>query len=284
MIYLSLLMAIRFFGLFIVMPLLALYAMKLDNANAFNVGIALGAYALSQVFLQIPFGKAADKYDKKKILILGLVLLFLGSLVCAFSTNIYMLIFGRLLQGAGAIGGVILAYIADLTNEDNRAKAFARMGVFIALSFALSMILGPTIGGKLGVDKLFILTALLALFSIWLVIVKIPKAPNVVHHQEHTGIQSILTHKELLKLFFSGFLQKGLMTVFFMLTPIIFTTKLHWEKTDLWKVYIPALILGIFALPLGAILAEKKQKAKTVFVMSASFITLSLILFLIGNK
>ena len=284
MIYLSLLIAIRFFGLFIVMPLLALYAMKLDKANAFNVGIALGAYAFSQVFLQIPFGKAADKYDKKKILISGLILLLLGSLVCAFSTNIYMLIFGRLLQGAGAVGGVILAYIADLTDENNRAKAFARMGQFIALSFALSMILGPTIGAKWGVDKLFILTALLALFSIWLVVAKIPKTPNIVHYQEHVGIKSILTHKELLKLFFSGFLQKGLMTVFFMLTPIIFTTKLHWEKTDLWKVYIPALILGIFALPLGAILAEKKQKTKTVFIISATLITLSLILFLIGNK
>ena len=284
MIYLSLLIAIRFFGLFIVMPLLALYAMKLDKANAFNVGIALGAYAFSQVFLQIPFGKAADKYDKKKILISGLILLLLGSLVCAFSTNIYMLIFGRLLQGAGAVGGVILAYIADLTDENNRAKAFARMGQFIALSFALSMILGPTIGAKWGVDKLFILTALLALFSIWLVVAKIPKTPNIVHYQEHAGIKSILTHKELLKLFFSGFLQKGLMSVFFMLTPIIFTTKLHWEKTELWKVYIPALILGIFALPLGAILAEKKQKAKMVFIMSATLITLSLILFLIGNK
>jgi len=284
MIYLSLLMAIRFFGLFIVMPLLALYAMKLDNANAFNVGIALGAYALSQVFLQIPFGKAADKYDKKKILILGLSLLALGSLVCAFSSNIYTLIFGRLLQGAGAIGGVILAYIADLTDENTRAKAFARMGQFIALSFALSMILGPTIGANWGVDKLFILTALLALFSIWLVIAKIPNPPKIVHHQPHSSLKEILTHKELLKLFLSGFLQKGLMTVFFMLTPIIFTTRLSWDKTELWKVYIPALVLGIFALPLGAILAEKKQKAKAVFIMSATAITLSLILFLIGNR
>ena len=284
MIYLSLLMAIRFLGLFIVMPLLALYAMRMENANAFNVGIALGAYALSQVFLQIPFGKAADKFDKKKILIFGLTLLALGSLVCAFSTNIYMLIFGRLLQGAGAIGGVILAYIADLTDENTRAKAFARMGQFIALSFALSMILGPTIGAKWGVDKLFILTALLALFSIWLVISKIPNPPKIVHHQPHSSLKEILTHKELLKLFLSGFLQKGLMTVFFMLTPIIFTTKLGWDKTELWKVYIPALIFGIFALPLGAILAEKKQKAKTVFVMASSAITLSLILFLIGNK
>jgi len=284
MIYLSLLMAIRFFGLFIVMPLLALYAMKMENANAFNIGIALGAYALSQVFLQIPFGKAADKYDKKKILILGLSLLALGSLVCAFSTNIYTLIFGRLLQGAGAIGGVILAYIADLTDENTRAKAFAKMGQFIALSFALSMILGPTIGAKWGVDKLFILTAVLALFSIWLVTAKVPEAPKVIHHQRQSSLKEILTHKELLKLFLSGFLQKGLMTVFFMLTPIIFTTKLGWDKTDLWKVYIPALVLGIFALPLGAILAEKKQKAKTVFVMASSAITLSLVLFLIGNK
>jgi len=284
MIYLSLLMAIRFLGLFIVMPLLALYALKMQGANAFNVGIAMGAYALSQVFLQIPFGKAADKYDKKKILVLGLFLLALGSLVCAFSTNIYTLIFGRLLQGAGAIGGVILAYIADLSDENTRAKAFARMGQFIALSFALSMVLGPTIGAKWGVDKLFILTALLALFSIWLVIAKVPNPPKIVHHQPRSSLKEILTHKELLKLFLSGFLQKGLMSVFFMLTPIIFTTKLGWDKTELWKVYIPALIFGIFALPLGAILAEKKQKAKTVFVMSASAITLSLMLFLIGNK
>jgi predicted MFS family arabinose efflux permease len=277
-------MAIRFLGLFIVMPLLALYALNLQHANAFNVGIALGAYALSQVFLQIPFGRAADRYDKKKILMTGLALLALGSLVCAFSTDIYTLIFGRLLQGSGAIGGVILAYIADLTDENTRAKAFARMGQLIALSFALSMVLGPTVGAKYGVDKLFILTALLALFSIWLVFAKIPNPPKIVHHRPHSSLKEILTHKELLKLFLSGFLQKGLMTVFFMLTPIIFTEKLGWDKTELWKVYIPALVLGIFALPLGAILAEKKQKAKTVFVLSSSAITLSLILFLIGNR
>ncbi len=285
MLYLSLLMAIRFLGLFIVMPVLALYAMHLKGANEFSVGIALGAYALSQIFLQIPFGKAADKYDRKLILIIGLSLLGLGSLVCAFSDSIYTLIFGRLLQGAGAIGGVIMAYIADLTDENNRAKVFARMGQFIAISFALSMILGPTIGTTWGVDKLFLLTFLLAIISIWLVIKKIPPAPKIVHHmQSSNSLKEILTHKELLKLFYSGFMQKGLMTVFFLLVPIIFTTKLGWAKTELWKVYIPALIVGFFALPLGAILAEKKGKGKLVFIISASAITLSLILFLIGTK
>ena len=285
MIYLSLLMAIRFLGLFIVMPVLALYAMSLKGADEFSVGIALGAYALSQIFLQIPFGKLADKHNKKTILIIGLSLLALGSLVCAFSENIYTLIFGRLLQGAGAIGGVIMAYMAELSDENNRAKVFAKMGQFIALSFALSMILGPTIGTTWGVDKLFLLTALLALFSIWLVIKKVPPAPKIVHHmQNKTSLKDILLHKELLKLFYSGFMQKGLMTVFFLLVPIIFTTKLGWNKTELWKVYIPALVVGFFALPLGAILAEKKGKGKLVFILSAFTITLSLILFLIGTK
>ncbi len=285
MIYLSLLMAIRFLGLFIVMPVLSLYALHLHYATPLSVGVALGAYALSQVFLQIPFGKLADKYDKKNILISGLTILALGSLVCAFSNDIYTLIFGRLLQGAGAIGGVIMAYLSDLSDEHNRAKTFAKMGQFIALAFALSMILGPTIGTEWGVDKLFLLTALLALFSIWLVIKKVPPAPKIIHHtQKSNTLKDVLTHKELLKLFFSGFMQKGLMTVFFFLIPIIFTKNLHWDKTELWKVYVPALIVGIFALPLGAILAEKKEKGKFVFVLSSFLITLSLILLAINNQ
>ena len=282
MIYLSLLMAIRFLGLFIVMPVLALYAMKLQGANEFNVGVAIGAYALSQIFLQIPFGKLADKYDKKAILILGLLLLLLGSLVCAFADNIYTLIFGRLLQGAGAIGGVILAYMADLSDENTRAKMFARMGQFIALSFAISMVLGPTLGTKYGVDKLFLLTAFLALVSIFIVIKKVPPAPKIKHHMPEAKLSDILKHKELLKLFFSGFMQKGLMSVFFLLIPLIFTSVFQWHKNELWKVYIPALIFGFFALPLGAVLAEKKGKGKLVFILSAISITTALILFLAG--
>ncbi len=282
MIYLSLLMAIRFLGLFIVMPVLSLYALHLNGANAFSVGIALGAYALSQLFLQIPFGKLADRFDKKTILATGLFILFLGSVVCAFAENIYVLIFGRLLQGAGAIGGVILAYMADLTDEHTRARTFAKMGQFIALSFALSMILGPTIGAKYGVDKLFLLTALLALVSIYILFKKVPPAPKITHHMPSAKLKDVLMHKELLKLFFSGFMQKGLMSVFFLLIPLIFTQIFGWNKMELWKVYVPALVFGFFALPLGAILAEKKGKGKLVFILSAFFITFALFLFLSG--
>jgi len=279
--YLSAIMAIRFLGLFIVMPLLSIYALHLSRASEVSVGIALGGYALSQMFLQVWFGKLSDRYGRKHILAFGLLILALGSVVCAMSSDIYTLIFGRLLQGAGAIGGVILAYLNDLSTEENRAKIFARMGQFIALAFGVSMILGPTIGAKYGVGSLFYLTALLAVVAIVLLYTKVPKEPKIHHFEEHAKILEVLKNKELLKIYFSGFMQKGMMTIVFMVTPMIFVNQLGWKKFNLWEVYFPALVLGVFAMPIGAILAEKKQKGKIVFLMSAFFITFSVVLFLI---
>jgi predicted MFS family arabinose efflux permease len=143
------------------------------------------------------------------------------------------------------------------------------------------MILGPTLGAKYGVDKLFLLTALLSLISLALLI-KVPNPPKIIHHKSSSSIKEIFQNSDLIKLFFSGFMQKGLMSLYFLLTPIIFTKYFGWEKAHLWKVYIPALIFGFFALPLGAILAEKKAKGKLVFIISASSITFSLFLFLIA--
>jgi len=280
MTYLSLIMAIRFLGLFIVMPLLAIFAMKLNGATDTTVGIALGAYALSQMFLQVIFGKMSDKYGRKHILAFGLVILALGSVVCAMSDNIYTLIFGRLLQGAGAIGGVVLAYLNDLATEETRAKIFARMGQFIALAFGISMIVGPTIGAKYGVDSLFLITAGLAILAIVLLYAKVPNPPKVEHFQEHAKISEVLTNKELLKIYFSGFMQKGMMVIIFMITPLIFVNELGWDKFELWKVYLPALVFGIFAMPFGAIMAEKKGKGKLVFILSAVFMVSSVIAFL----
>jgi len=280
MTYLSLIMAIRFLGLFIVMPLLAIFALKLNGATDTTVGIALGAYALSQMFLQVIFGKMSDKYGRKHILAFGLFILALGSVVCAMSDNIYTLIFGRLLQGAGAIGGVVLAYLNDLATEETRAKIFARMGQFIALAFGISMIVGPTIGAKYGVNSLFLITAGLAILAIVLLYTKVPNPPKVEHFENHAKISEVLTNKELLKIYFSGFMQKGMMVIIFMVTPLIFVNELGWNKFDLWKVYVPALIFGIFAMPFGAIMAEKKGKGKLVFILSALFMVSSVIAFL----
>ena len=274
-------MAIRFLGLFIVMPLLAVYALKLNGATDTTVGIALGAYALSQMFLQVVFGKLSDKYGRKHILAFGLFILALGSIVCAMSDNIYTLIFGRILQGAGAIGGVVLAYLNDLATEETRGKVFARMGQFIALAFGISMIAGPTLGAKYGVGFLFDITALLAILAIVILYLKVPNPPKVEHFEEKVKISEIFKNKELLKVYFSGFMQKGMMTIIFFLTPLIFVNKLGWDRFELWKVYLPALVIGIFAMPFGAIMAEKKNKGKLVFLLSAIFMVSSVIAFLL---
>ncbi len=279
--YLSAIMAIRFLGLFIVMPLLAVYALKLNGATDTTVGIALGAYALSQMFLQVVFGKLSDKYGRKHILAFGLFILALGSIVCAMSDNIYTLIFGRILQGAGAIGGVVLAYLNDLATEETRGKIFARMGQFIALAFGISMIAGPTLGAKYGVGFLFDITALLAILAIIILYLKVPNPPKVEHFEEKVKISEIFRNKELLKVYFSGFMQKGMMTIIFFLTPLIFVNKLGWDRFELWKVYLPALVIGIFAMPFGAIMAEKKNKGKLVFLLSALFMVSSVIAFLL---
>ena len=276
---LGLLLALRFLGLFIVLPVLSIYALQLKGANSFTAGVAVGAYALSQLIFQIPFGRAGDRLDKKVLLTIGFILLGLGSLVCAFADNIYTLIFGRILQGAGAIGGVILAYIAEVVDERERAKSFAFVGQFIALSFAISMIAGPLIGGNWGIDKLFLFTFLLSLIAIWMVWKVVPPAPKIEHFSEHPSFKELFKNRDLLKLFFTGFMQKGLMTTFFMLVPILFTLHLGWRKSELWKIYLPALIVGVLALPLGAILAEKRGKVKEVFIIGAGAMTLAIWLF-----
>lgn len=275
MIYLSMIMAIRFLGLFLVLPLLALYAMNLEGANEFYVGVALGAYALSQMLLQVIFGRFSDKYGRKTILAFGLFLLVMGSLICAISDNIYMLIFGRLLQGSGAIGGVVLAYISDLSTEENRAKAFAKMGMMIAGSFGISMVIGPIVGAKYGVDTLFYISAVISFLAIILLYVKVPKSPKIEHLNENVSIKEVFKNRELLKIYFSGFMQKGLMSAIFLITPIIFVNEVGWEKSELYKIYLPALLFGILAMPFGAIMTEKKNRGKMVFILSAFFILFS---------
>jgi len=280
---LGLLLALRFLGLFIVLPVLSYYALKLPGATPFLAGVAVGAYALAQMFFQTPIGWLGDRIDKKKILIVGFFLLGIGSLISAYGSNIYWLILGRFLQGTGAIGGIILAYIAEVVEEEERAKSFAFVGQFIALSFAISMVAGPLIGGKWGVDKLFLFTAFLSIVAIGMVLFLIPPTPQITHHQPNPPLREMFQNRELLKLLFTGFMQKGLMTTFFMLVPILFIQTIGWEKEELWKIYLPALVVGIFALPLGAILAEKKGRVKLVFVLSSGAMVGAIGLFAIDS-
>jgi len=267
---LSAILSLRFLGLFLVLPVISIYALGLEGSTPLLVGIVVGGYALTQAIFQIPFGTMSDKIGRKPTLLVGLIIFLIGSLICAYSTDIYTLMFGRFLQGAGAIGSVITAMISDLVEEEIRGKAMAIMGGSIALSFALAMGLGPVIGAAYGVDTLFIITAVLSVLAMIILFTKVPTPPRIKHIYHGTVKTSdILKDSNLLNMIIINAMQKGLMTAAFVLIPIILTSDAFaWEKSDLYMAYLPAMILGLIAMGPAAVFGEKHNKPKQIFLIS----------------
>ena len=273
---LSAIIALRFFGLFLVLPVISVYAINLEGATTTLVGIVIGGYALTQMLFQIPFGVISDKLGRKGTIIMGLLLFAIGSIICALSTDIYSLIFGRLLQGAGSIGAVVTAMISDLVKEEQRPKAMAVMGSSIAFAFAISMIAGPTIGAAFGVQSLFYITLFLALASIFVLVKFVPNPPKITHtYKEKAKLGEILGNANLIKMNITNFLQKGLMTFAFMIIPMTLIKNFDWQMAELWKVYLPAMIFGIFAMGPAAVLAEKKGKFKEILIIGIILFAIS---------
>ena len=279
---LSSILFLRFLGLFLVLPVLSVYALDLEGATPFLVGVIVGGYALTQAVFQVPFGTMSDKIGRKPTILIGLVIFLIGSIVCAYSTDIYTLMFGRFLQGAGAIGSVVTAMISDLVAEEVRGKAMAIMGGFIAMSFALAMGLGPVVASHFGISTIFLITAALAVLAIFVLFVKVPTPPKIKHiYHKSAKTSDILKDSNLLNMIIINTFQKGLMTMAFVLIPIILTKPEYgfsWEKSDLWMVYVPAMIAGLIAMGPAAVFGEKKNIPKQIFLLS---IILFLVSFLI---
>lgn len=269
---LSSILFLRFLGLFLVLPVLSVYALELENATPFLVGVIVGGYALTQAIFQVPFGSLSDKIGRKPTILFGLVIFLIGSLICAYSTDIYTLMLGRFLQGAGAIGAVVTAMIADLVEEESRGKAMAIMGGFIAMSFAFAMGLGPVIASNFGISSIFLITAVLAVIAIAVLFTKVPTPPRIKHIYHGTVKTSdILKDNNLLNMIIINAMQKGLMTMAFVLIPIILIKPEYgfaWEKSELWMVYLPAMIAGLIAMGPAAVFGEKKNIPKQIFLIS----------------
>ncbi len=280
---LSSIIALRFLGLFIVMPVLSVYALGLEGADEVLAGVVIGGYALTQMLLQLPFGILSDRIGRKQTLLIGLLIFAAGSVVCALSGDIYMLMFGRFLQGAGAIGAVVTAMISDSVKEEVRAKAMAVMGGSIAVSFAVAMLAGPVIGTHYGVDKLFWITAFLALAAIAILFTKVPAPPVISHDYEQEKLGVILKNRDLMKMNVTHFLQKGFMTIAFLVIPLILTQEHGWEKTELYKVYLPAMLFGLLAMGPAAVLGEKRNRYKEIFVFSITLFGIAFLLMLLGG-
>ena len=277
---LSLIISLRFLGLFIVLPVLSVYALGLEGSSEILVGITIGGYAVTQMLLQIPFGILSDKIGRKITIFIGLVIFIIGSLICGFAEHIYTLMAGRFLQGAGAIGAVGTAMISDMVKEEVRAKAMAIMGGSIAASFALSMMLGSIIGGYYGVDKLFFITTALSILAIIILYTKVPNPPKIIHHYgaDEAEIKHIFKDKDLMKMNITNMLQKGMMTLAFMVIPIVMIQEYGFAKRELWMVYLPAMICGVLAMGPSAIIGEKKHRAKEMLMVGVVFFGLSYLL------
>ena len=271
---LSAILSLRFFGLFLVLPVLSVYGLTLAGATPLLIGITVGGYALTQAIFQLPFGIMSDKIGRKPTILIGLIIFLVGSIVCAVSVDIYTLMFGRFLQGAGAIGAVIPAMISDLVNEEKRGHAMALMGGTIAISFAAAMGFGPVIAAHYGLSSLFWITAILSILSMIILFTKVPTPPRIRHiYHSSTNTRDILKDPNLLNMVIINGMQKGLMTVAFVLIPVLLigTDKIqgfNWVTADLWKVYVPALLAGLVAMGPAAVFGEKHNKPKQIFLIS----------------
>ena len=282
---LSFIIAFRFLGLFLVLPVLSIYSINLEGATTTLVGIAIGGYALTQMIFQVPFGMISDKLGRKKTIIAGLILFALGSLVCALSDDIITLILGRFLQGAGAIAAVVTAMISDIVREEQRPKAMAVMGSFIGMSFAISMLAGPTIGSIFGISTLFYITMILALISIFILLKMVPNPPKITHtYNQKANIKLIIQDSKLMKMNITNFLQKALMTFAFMIIPMVLVNDFQWDLNELWKVYLPAMICGLIAMAPAAIIAEKKGKFKEILIIGIVFFTASYLIIALSSS
>lgn len=278
---LSFVVFLRFLGLFIVLPVISLYVAEFGETSAILLGLAVSGAYLTQIIFQTPFGILSDKIDRKKVVMAGLFIFLIGSVICALADNISMLIIGRFIQGAGAIGGVVSAQITDLVREEQRTGAMAIMGGGIFASFTLAMLIGPIIGGYVGVAWLFWLTALLTVISMILLLV-VPATPKISYSFKQKP-QKSARNLNLTIMNCSSFLEKMFMTLIFVVIPLCFVNELGAHKEDLWKIYTPAALCGIFALAPASILAEKYGRAKLVLGYGVGLFLLAYMLLAIGG-
>ena len=277
---------LRMLGLFIILPVFALYAAEGLPGGESHIltGIAIGAYGLTQAVLQIPAGWMSDRYGRKPVIYAGLLLFALGSFVAASADNIYWVIAGRAIQGAGAINAAVMALTADLTREEVRTKAMAMIGITIGITFSISLVLAPMLYQAIGVPGIFALTGLLALLAMLFVALVIPN-PAITRFHSGSGASShrfgdVLRNKDLLRLDFGIFSLHAILMSVFMQVPFVLK-KNGLEIGEHWKVYLPVMLLALVLMVPPIIAAEKKAKMKQVFVGAiglASLAQLSLML------
>lgn len=286
---------IRMFGLFALLPVLSLYAADLKEATPLLIGLAVGAYGLTQAGFQVPLGALSDKIGRMPVIWGGLAIFAAGSILAATSDSIYGVIAGRLLQGAGAISATLTALITDATREEVRTKSMAVFGIGIGMSFMVAMVAGPLIAAKFGVQSLFWIAAVLAVAA-GLMLQLLPAIPRPRISRSWNIVPAF--RADLLRIDFYVFLLHAIMTATFVALPFLLNDRLDMALTDHWKMYVGALLLSLgITVPmimsdhhqgrgrligLAVTLIVAAQLALTFFSFSAWPVLLALVLYFGG--
>ncbi len=273
----------RLLGLFMVLPIFSLYAHGYKGANPALIGMALGIYGLTQCLLQIPFGVASDHLGRKPVIIFGLILFIIGSIIAACAHNIDEVILGRAIQGAGAIGGTLIALLADVTSEQNRLKAMSFIGIGVGIAFIGAMALGPIVNGLTGLSGIFWLTAGLATLSILILLYFVPTPVNQYPvcrdlRKFLKQFKQVLMHPELLRLDYAVFtLHTTLMASFVVLPFLLVEVGIPKHHESL--LYVPILLVSCgLILPLVFWVSKHNRFAKSAFLSAILILIFSQLL------
>lgn len=274
---------LRMLGLFLILPVFSVHARDLPGGqNVALVGLALGAYGLTQMLLQIPFGMASDRFGRKPVIVIGLLLFALGSVIAALAPTLEWIIVGRVVQGAGAISGAVSALAADLTREQHRTKVMAMIGSSIGLVFALSLVAAPALYAVVGLAGIFWLTAILAVAAIGLLLRAVPQQLTF-SPGPRVPLREVLGNVHLLRLNFGIFtLHLSQMAMFVVLPQLLITTG-HLPVAEHWKLYLPAVLLAFALMVPAIIVGERKGKVKQIFAAAVALLLITEITFALGT-
>ena len=264
----ALIMAFRMLGLFMILPVFSVSATAIPGASAKLIGVAIGAYGLTQACLQIPFGSLSDRIGRKPVVVMGLVLFIIGSIIAAVSHNIYGLIVGRAIQGGGAIGSAAMALLADLTRDEGRTKAMAMVGMSIGCAFSIALVLGTIINHTFGLTGIFWATAAFGIVGVLLLFWAVPKEPKLVIQSSNASRWQLLKDPSLLRLDLGIFCSHAILTALFIAIPLILQHKLQLGSTGTIAMYLIVLVVAFVLMVPFIIVSEKKRKLKQAMIGS----------------
>ena len=276
--WLASIVALRLFGLFLILPVFAIYGRELPGGDeAYLIGLAISIYGLTQGIFQLPFGAASDRFGRKPVIIAGLSVLVLGSVIAAMSTTITGVIVGRALQGAGAVSAAVSAFIADSTREEVRTKAMALVGGMVGITFAISLIGSPPLTAWIGLSGLFWVTAALSLCGIAVVAWVVPPAPLQPPPPESVRRGDVLFNPQLLRLNLGVFVLFICQTAIFVVVPRLLVEQGHLLPPRHWIVYAPVLVLSFAVMIPPMLIAERKGKTREVFLAAVALMFVAML-------